>query len=979
MPIVTRTATVDLDSWFFNDGTNYGNGKGDNMAVGYTTSPALLTGVHRFGIRIPRGTLFDGIPSAAQITAFDIKLRARNTCVGIGGTVRFFLERGTTALAENSYADDCGLNTGGTVGQARYPGPTRDATNHAFYSGAPGNGDWITVNALALGQWWYAHPEVTGLVLVAVAANAGGTAEDEATTSRRCTFYSRETSSAPYASLSFNNESAPNAPSGMLPADGTKSPSTAGTSAAVSAVYSQPEGLAATHYRVQAFPAGTTDVQADTGAVLPTKDTGAVAASTASGATRSYTITGLAARTSYEWRISFARNGVWSTWSALLTITTAYQPGTPAQVSVTPNDLTPDIGASLASSDLADYVTAMEVNVLQDQVSGGTITKWASGKQAIGGAPTRGTLTYGGSALQYGQQYRLQVQLWNRDDIASGFTANVYFTELEAVGAVMTIGGVAISLAQLINSTTPTVRLSRPGGGNIDEARLQVWNEAKTTILWDSGLVGPFAAAAYRDIVVGVALASGSQPWFSGAIRNSGDASLGPYSDLVQGRINAVPGSPLLAVTDAAAVVRADGVVVIDAAQPTVLATNRDTDVDLGYADAVSRSEFEVRTLADAHFGASPYVDAAAPIATSLQLPALTAETTYKVRARYDDSAAQRSAFSDYLYVRRSASPTLTAVTPAAAATLTVPRARVAWTPNSTGGKAQAGYRLQFIRSGVSLYDTGYVASVVASGVATSHQLPGGTLPNGITVAEGTWVLTVYDTDGLSVTLTRTFATNFAAAPQPTGLTVTPDPDQNALVVDWDASTLTDDEFVAWYVTARAGAGQPRLVATITAKATSSYVYRAAHLNAEEIIQVQQDNGYAVSPPAEASALLEGEGTWRIGPDLTPQRLSFVQPGHTYPQAGEDAEYAPLGSDYKSVVTIGTWGVEGSFTLDTTDWAMIQTLRDDRRLGRVVLFKTWRGLSAYAKVREVTPTDAEAGRTRVAVRYTEVDPATAGF
>jgi len=1131
----TRTANVNADAWYMQDAANsWGNGGGPRLSVGFVSFGSGWT--NRFAIKIPRGTLFDGIQSAGSITAFQIKLRADNDCVDIGGTVKFYLERATTSMGENSEDRDCIQSTAGTTGVQRWPGPTRTTTDRAEYQGSPVSGDWITVNALALGQWWYNNPSVTELVLVAVASDgAGGYAES--TAARRFTCYSRHTTSIPYASMTFNEDVAPNIPNTLTPADNALVATTSGTSITVSGKYDHPQGKSGTAAQFALYPTSATD--AVPGSPLVDQ---LVTATVAQGGTKSNTFLSQTSGTARKWRMRFAYNGLWGPWSLLQTVTPVYLPGTPAQPYVTPNSLTPDFFASLVSSKPGDYITAAEVNVWLDPAQGQTITKWASGQVAIGGSPTRVQMTYGGSALAFDTQYRWQVRLANSDGVWSAWTGNQYFTPTAQLGPNISPG----DTSTLQTTKTPTFTLTRPGGGNFDQYRMRWYNEAGT-LLSDTGVVSITSAASTNVVTPAGLWDWGQQPQVDAAIRNTGDATIGPYADKRTVRINAQPGSPYpLSVTAGAqitptatqqAIVRSDGVVVTDADTygPNGSVPFRDTDLDLGYAELPSLREVEVsqtggtlvarlvrkmyarhdvqrlggihsfdqegtlvpttqgwvagtacalswsttsvvaealrlaftalatattstQTFASGLNSGSLYTDLSAvtnlrvytrksaavtglavklrftfsgnsanfaefdvtPSATNtweakvmvraspattggtvnwaqvsglelrvshtagsnqtfdvfvdeLRAEAWAAETTRRVRARYDDLAAVRSAYSDYLQVRQSAAPTLSSVTPANAATVTDPTPTIAWSYASAGSKAQGAYRVTASVAGDTKYDSGWVTST-----ATSVTLPAGTLPNASTVA---WTLDVRDSDGLLATqIARTFTTNFTQPPALTGLTLTPDDDAMAILVQWTASGLSAGEFQRYIIRARSGGGQFEQVGVVTAQASPSFTYYGAPHNTDVIVQVTQDNGWLESNPVEASTSLDVEGTWRLDPAA--MRLRYVQPNsQQHSPKVEDAEYAPLGADAATVVTLGDWGTEGRLQLRVPpeDASVVAQLEQDRRLGTVVLLKTGKGLSAYVKWREVTVTDDEAGWTNVTLAYTQVAASLAGF
>lgn len=993
MALVTKApAYVALDSWFFDGGggANYGNGKGPRMYVGRTTL-GTLTGPNRFAISIPRGTLFDGVPSADAITAFNIKLRVKDGCDGKGSAIRFFLERATGTFSENNYTVDCGVSGDGTAA-TRWPGPARDIANRASYSGDPAAGTWITVAALALGKWWYANPGVTSLVLVAVAASADLSAYEETAIARRISFYTRHTSSGPYAEMEWNDNQKPNAPIDLTPAPGAKIPSGNGTSATVSARHSDPEGDTASRYQAQWFPAGTTDAQADAGSVAPTSYA-TVTVNTAHNAVRSHTYSGLPARAGGCWRMRFY-DGQWGTFSALRDGTTAYQPSV-VNPATEPGTKTPRFYDTITSSDPAgEYATAHQDVVYQD-TPGGTITKWDSGKVAVGGNPTRPERTYGGSAIEWGTPYRRRRRLWNKDDVPTTQDASwpsaaidVPFTQYEPTGAVIRIGATAGPLldpSTKIDTLTPTLYLSDPSGVNVDQGRLWMYSKATGALLWDSGVDSEVAGP---DIAI--ALPAGIADWgmdaeFVGAVRISGNANMGPQSEQKTGHFNARPGAPYpLSAYHATAqvIVRPDGVVVVDTAQPTIVLPFIDLDRDLGYTDNPTRREIELRSTAGAHVGASPYTITTG-ITNEWVVPAaiLAAETTYKVRGRYDDAAAVRSDWSEYLFVKRSAKPTLSAVTPAAAAVVTDPTPTVAWTFASSSGKAQAGYRLIATQGQTTLYDSGYVA-----GTAAAHDIPAFVLPNGVSVS---WTLEAYDTDGLFATVSRSFTTNFSQPPALTGLFVIPDVDAKALIVTWAESTLSTNEHEATYVYAKTQGGNFRLVATLTDKTDTSIYVRAAAHNLETIIRVTQTNGWMESPSTDASAVLGGEaderirGTWLVRPDAI---LDIPHPRHGAGDTQTDLEiFAPpgrrdeSGQREKVILNWGTSGYESSFSLFTDDRALLETLRQWKEQSVVSLLKKGDGSVRYVRLTATPETDGVARWVNGDVSYIEVSPAAAGF
>lgn len=967
MTIRSKVVHANLDSWFADTLGGAGNGRGDRMGVGMGTGDWAWQ--NRSAIRLSRPVEFAQIPNAAAITAFDVFVRASSEVFGIGAAVKFYWERGTTAFSENTESRRNFVATTGPDA-SEWPGPARVTANRGEYQGSPVNGDWLKTSMLAMGQWWYAHPEVTALVLVAVASDgAGGYAE--ATTARRCVFHTRESSSAPYAELKWNDNQAPNIPTDLSPADGTKIASSSGTSATISARHTDPEGNTATKYQAQWFPADTTDAQADDGSVAPTKNV-TVTANTAHNALRSHTFTDLPARTTGEWRVRFY-DGQWGPWSALRTATTAYKPSV-VNVAVQQGTLTPLIYASITSLDpTGEYFTAYQFLVYQDPVAGQTITKWDSGKTTITGSPNRAEVQYGGSPLVFGTPYRLRIIGYNKDDVASDLTANFTFTQVEPTGAVIRIGaadGPVWGPGTKIDDLSPDLYVSDPTEGDVDQARVRIYGDQGVTLLHDSGVVEDTAAAYVVVSIPAGVLENGMNPHAEAAVRLSGNANIGPFSQKAQSHVNAKPGAPYpVTVSGGQTVLRSDGVWVTTDPTPDLLFPFRDVDLDLGYTESMERQEVEIRDDAEAAFGASPYIDDTDPSETFTS-PALTVEETFDFRARVDDAAAARSDWSDRVYVKYSAAPTLTDVTPADTDIITDATPTFVGTYGHTGGVAEASRRLILYSGQTIIYDSGEQDP----GDIT---VPAGTLAD-FNAVDLDYELISTNEDGLTVTVAGTITTDFTVPAALTGLVITQDDVEPALLIEWDASAEPNFESVNIY--AKTEGGQFRLVTTVTDPDATAYMYRGAAHNRETVVRLTQSNGFAESEAIEGSATLEVDGYWIKRPSvatLLPSSTTDIK-GRTQHGAGDTQvqieQLVALGRTDKLLLTWGVTGYEGGFSLLTKDRALVDLLRSYKDNGLVVIVSTPYGASRYVRFTAVTDHDQPGGWIDVAVSYIEVSP-----
>lgn len=709
-----------------------------------------------------------------------------------------------------------------------------------------------------------------------------------------------------------------------------------------------------------------------------------VTATTANGQLASYTVTGLVAGSRGTVKIRFYDGTAWGPWSDEVGASADGEPGPAINITVESGTLTPQIGFSINSYP-GDRFSWYEIVV--GQYLNGNLTVLWDYSQDVTDDSSRIQVEYAGAPLAWDQSYLLNISYRNRNG-ASGGLAAAFFTPTLDAGPVITYLGDPLTTDYKIGTLTPTFRLAHRAGVNIDEARLRLWDISGTTLVWDSGLTGPFTAALYKDITVDTGyLTWGMNLKVDGLVRRSGSTDPDSYSvEKYSVHLNAAPGRPFpVSVTSdtGQVVLRSDGVWVTTDDTPDIVFPFRDVDLDLGYLDEEpTRQEVEVRDSDLVAFGSSPYVDSSSPSETFTS-PTLDLEGTFDFRARYDDTASVRSDWSERIFVKYSAAPTLSAVTPADLATVTDPTETIAWTYASNGGKPRAAYQLVGLVDGAVIYDSGVVASD-----DDSADFPPFTLPNATDV---TWRLTVWDTDGLWVTLERIFTTSFTQPDAVTGLTLTADTDRKALLVEWDESTLPDEEFYSYIVYAKSRDDQFRAIATLFDKTTTSLYYRAAGHNVESVVYVTQSNGWQESEPAIESATLGGaagtsdelHGYWDVGLDGA-YELKHIKHGPGDTQVDIE-QFAPPGrrdENGRREKILLTWGAtryEGTFSLFTDDRELVRRLRRYKDRAEVRLFKTPYGSSRYVRFTSVPDTDLPARWINATVTYIEIYPESAAF
>jgi hypothetical protein len=260
--MASRTSPIDLDAWLANTLGGAGNGNGTKMSVGKGLASGAYDFQNRLAARIPRGTLFDGITSRDGVGKFEIVLKCSNSNIGIGSGVKFWLKRATGTFTEYQVTAGkggvpAGANISAYVSSAgpasgEWPSPATVDTNEASFEGTPTDGQIIRVAATDLGKWWYDNRDsVPNLILV-------GVAKDETATAQRCTFFTKDSTSKPYAELTESpggtaTNHPPDAPS-EVDVDGDWDPIATGYRIQFTAPYNDADGDMSDKYEVVWIP-----------------------------------------------------------------------------------------------------------------------------------------------------------------------------------------------------------------------------------------------------------------------------------------------------------------------------------------------------------------------------------------------------------------------------------------------------------------------------------------------------------------------------------------------------------------------------------------------------------------------------------------------------------------------------------------------------------------------------------------------------
>lgn len=1035
--MINRTFACVKDAWVLqqtNGSGSFGNSKGPYLHVGRVTGTSTdykSRSILQFALDFS-GNIF-GVSGAW------LRIRVAGApCLAQGNNPRVIIQEISNFPSESGgdVASNCGFSSVNSAGWSDSDGGLE--TNEVDWSGSPSSGTWLRINIQPMLQAAFEAGK-TNIRIRICAWN--GSSLDESNNARRIAFHSRNGGSAPYLEMELNDNQPPNAPTDLSPAEDAVVGSTNGTSVTVSSRHTDPDGDAATRGQWQWWSAAATDDDEGvvTGGTL-LKDN-VVNQTVANNAIGSHTFTGLSTRTAGKWRMRWWDGNQWGPWSRLRGATTAFKASI-VQPFVQTNTLTPDFFGTIQSNDPGDFWSGSEIEVMEDPTSGATITKWAPGKIDIGGEPTRFQERYGGTDLRFDPPttYRWRARGYNRDGVVTDWTAWMFWTPTETTGP----DTVTPSNGEKQNTRTPTiswthgqnfdqwrVRIFR-GDVEIHNSGVQTvsptdnddyevpasvlnWGDTTTTFTIElriDGNTGFEPASPRYPLIIntlpgqpqvtvldavqrnGVWIVPTETPTISAVMVDADDNS--PAGKEVEIREAASPagsGTLVAQISTASPVTQ-------DEALPSSTVEFEDSfDIGIRHRDG-ALPRFETQLAANSSASATNVkLDSVDGLAPGDQITIITndaietrviqtvgtagsggtgvdvTEAFTHAHAENDDVKIFWWGQRRWIVLKPSEPPAVAITSPADEATVTDPTITVTHTFSSPGGKAQASRELVAIVGGNEIYRSGQIA-----GTGLSTTLP----PFLFSDAEQeiTLELTACDTDGLCTTATAvTVDSEFAAPAALASVTATPDLDVDALLIEWSASELTDDEFHAYRVFARSGSGSFEQIAFVTAKATTSFLWPGVPHNSDIVIRVVQTNGFADSDPIETEARMDRRGVWAVRPDeaIEIRHVKFGQ--FSGGEAILDEEFQPEGRSHKLRVLWDRYGFEGSFSVlvRPDERVILDRLRSWHRNGTVVALKTPDSAVRFVQVIDLKVTDDKAELKAATVSVLEVGRDAADF
>lgn len=901
MARVTTTFVCKADAYVRSP--SGGDGNSDQLPVGLSSGH-----LNRILIDFPLPN-WTGLHVTAIVSA---KLRVRNSgqvLVNRGATPRVLIHRVTERWVS------------GTV---RYDNQPAATSSGQVDSGAIATADGavIEIPVTALVRAW------------APASVAGGGAKkpygwkilsaDEGSTARTTEFLSRQSAHAPQLVVTYDTNTAPEAPINLAPAGGDIGAITgAGTAAVVTFRGERVDpdtGDYITAVELAAYADSATD--GAPGSALKS------AITTVSGSPPTFVATLAAAPftigTPYRWRARTRDKGrLWGPWSSLADgkFVPDRIPGVPINLSVDTASLTPLFLGSLEALYAGQELGAVRVVVYQDTTLG-AILKWDSGFDATSG--TRFDKTYGGTPLEVGSTYRWAAAVqdaFGAEGPLSGFQSWI----VADISGPTAMSPIDVETKQ--DSLTPTLTIGHSAAFDSYELEVSRFADGSGS-LWDVP-VTPISSVSTTDVVyAGAALTWGKTYYWRAKVRVGG-TTWTDWSPWFPFYVNALPLAPVGSVDDA-----------VDSGDHFTVVTSTavlrfpfsDPDVGKGYAESATREDLEIRERVSGDpFAASPY-EIVSSVTDDFETDALDAETVYEARARYDDTAGQTSPWSAWMGFKSSSAPTIAEGT---AVDVADPNPLVDWTFSSGPGKPQADFRVQIFEdaTGALVHDSGLVTSAV-----TSYEVPGEILQD---ATDYRYRVVAYDTDLLSDALDSSpWTTAFGTPNDLTGLVAVADTGDSSVILTWDETDLNPDYFWRYYIYRLDDSGTFVRIGEVDDVAAPTFTdVEAAHGTSTYAVTVT--NGWLESGPVTVAVTLAVE--WFVSdpndPGLRFELFNVTAFGARH--ARQQDAFEPLGREFPVVVSGSVLAPAGTLAavIGSSEGAMVDLIRRAARVSPYVVLK----------------------------------------
>lgn len=993
MPTQTYACSADASALKGGDGTNYTS---DWNGTGYMTP----IGVSGSGTYVFRGMMHFSSFSTSGITSIssaELQLNYYHSGTSTNNAVNS--GNSSTRVVQVYLAPSSIINAGSgsnfpATGWTTYSGYTYETKAVGYLttpsasvtvSGVKADGANINIDVTSLMQYVLANPTFTfrGFVLKI-------DDESASSTSSCVQFYAIDSSVSgndPVLSVTYNSNTAPNAPTNLSPTGGTVT-----ASKSLSADFSDPDsGDSLSAYQVQISTGSAfSSILYDSGEVA---DTGTSFAHT-------YTAS-LTYGTTYYWR---ARTkdaaGLWGPYSAGTdTFSPNTKPNTPSNL--TPSggsivsSLTPTFSGSSSDPDSGDSLALARIRVYR---SSDNRMEWDSGDFASGVASFTKIFGSGGTTynnLSLNTSYYWTALVKDSNGASSSTSSSATFTTYasgvgEMTPSVTGGNGWVKTLTPSFNFVTPV---------NMNQYWIRLYDTNGTLIR----TIGPTAVSPVATTLASAyvyagapALEWGNRYQWTAQFRDTNSVTQTESSKEVFWT-NAAPVANNISPANNQAVTSIN---------PPITVGFADQDLSNGFTDSPTALSIEVSRSSDSVImytmsktaslesvsntlsqGASGVTTTAGAGGTTL-----TKNVQYRYRSRYTDNSAASNAqgtYSEYVYFKPTDGPSAAYVNTGgytngvADSDLTTgklnnPLPELSYTFTGAYSKTQKSRRLRIIETSASnaiRYDSGFVLSS-----ETTLTVPDSIILNNATYK---FEITVTDTDDLpSTAITTTFVALWSAPAQITGLDV--QQGNGTLKLSWDQTA--DANFTKYNIYRRTF-GTSELFTLLTSIANSTvlnYTDYSSGVGAKYEYKITQTSQPVASNPVDSdidaasavTAASESDNWWIVydGDETLGVELYVDSESRTNPY--QEEVFEPFGRARKVVVRYAQYGVEGSISAYIPNDEAVDKMSKIKRLFSLsvpLYLKTPFG-DVY-KVYFGTPTYeyATAGTVKLSVGYIEVD------
>lgn len=334
---------------------------------------------------------------------------------------------------------------------------------------------WYLVNITSIVNEWRNGSPNYGIILYLNGA-------EESSSSDALEFYARDAGSsfAPYLTIDYTTNTAPNAPTGLSPSSdalvNTLTPN-------LTAGRSDPDfGDYITAYQILVY--------ADDGTTL-IWDSGTVAQSgTSITFSKTYAGPGLTGNTFYKWKARTRDKGAaWGPYSGLARFKVNTPPSPPSIILTSENPLevftlTPSFTLTHVDNDVSDN-QMFGYHIILETSTGTAV--WDSGDIDISGSPLHSyTFTYSGPTLSWATQYRIRARTKDSNGVWGAYSSNYLFYERKTKTPI----NLDPANEESVSTLTPVLHTEHGSSGDyITEYQIIVRTEDGQTTLWDSGVV----------------------------------------------------------------------------------------------------------------------------------------------------------------------------------------------------------------------------------------------------------------------------------------------------------------------------------------------------------------------------------------------------------------------------------------------------------------------------------------------------------